>query len=214
MTGIRVFLIDDHALVRRGLRAFIDELPDMRVVGEAERGDRAIDQLRTMAEDAVDVVLTDLQMPGMDGIETIRAIKEFKPGIEVIVLTSFSGVDQIQSALEVGASGYLLKDSPPDDLARAIDAALSGELHLDPSVARKLARTLVAPELSTVLLTDRERDVVRLIGEGSSNQEIADALFISERTARTHVSNILMKLGLKSRTQAAIWAIREGIATL
>ncbi|KQZ66323.1 response regulator [Nocardioides sp. Root151] len=211
--AIRVFLVDDHSVVRRGMRAFLDMLPDMEVIGEAADGQAALDELAALdkAEKLPDVVLMDLLMPRLDGVAATSAITQRHPAVQVVALTSFSETERVHAALEAGAAGYLLKDAEPDELAAAIRAARDGEVHLDPLVARKLTQLLVAPGPTSSALTARERDVLVLVARGSSNREIADALVISERTARTHVSNVLVKLGLASRTQAALWAIREGL---
>lgn len=211
---IRVFLVDDHAVVRRGMRAFLDMLADIEVIGEAADGQAALDELAVLdkADDLPDVVLMDMLMPRLDGVAATSAIKRRYPGVQVVALTSFSEAERVHAALEAGAAGYLLKDAEADELAAAIRAARDGEVHLDPVVARKLTQLLVAPEHTATALTAREREVLILVARGESNREIADALVISERTARTHVSNVLVKLGLASRTQAALWAIREGLA--
>jgi DNA-binding NarL/FixJ family response regulator len=155
----------------------------------------------------------DLLMPGMDGVTATAAITQRYPEMEVVAMTSFTQADMVHGALQAGASGYLLKDAEADEVAAAIRAACRGEVHLDPAIAKQLTRLLVAPKPQTVSsLTDREREVLVLVAQGLSNQQIANALVISERTARTHVSNILSKLGVASRTQAALLAIREGIA--
>ena len=212
--AIRVFLVDDHTVVRRGMRAFLDMLSDIEVIGEAADGQAALDELAVLdnAEKLPDVVLMDLLMPRLDGVAATAAITRRHPGVQVVALTSFSETERVHAALEAGAAGYLLKDAEPDELAAAIRAARDGEVHLDPVVARKLTQLLVAPEHTSSALTARERDVLVQVARGKSNREIADALVISERTARTHVSNVLVKLGLTSRTQAALWAIREGLA--
>jgi DNA-binding NarL/FixJ family response regulator len=210
---IRVFLVDDHAVVRRGMRAFIDMLSDVEVVGEAADGQAAVDELAVRAgrDDLPDVVLMDLLMPRLDGVAATAAIRQRHPAVEVVALTSFSEAERVHAALEAGAAGYLLKDAEADELAHAIRAAHRGEVHLDAAVARKLTQALVAPDRSLTALTERERQVLALVAEGRSNREIGEALAISERTARTHVSNVLLKLGLASRTQAALWAVREGL---
>jgi DNA-binding NarL/FixJ family response regulator len=212
--AIGVFLVDDHMVVRRGMRAFLDMLPDIEVIGEAADGQAALDELAVLdkADKLPDVVLMDLLMPRLDGVAATAAIKQRHPGVQVVALTSFSEAERVHAALEAGAAGYLLKDAEADELAAAIRAARDGEVHLDPVVARKLTQLLVAPEHTATALTAREREVLILVARGKSNREIADALVISERTARTHVSNMLGKLGLASRTQAALWAIREGLA--
>jgi DNA-binding NarL/FixJ family response regulator len=211
---IRVFLVDDHAVVRSGMRAFLGMLPDIEVLGEAADGQAALDELAVHArsDSLPDVVLMDLLMPRLDGVAATSAIKQRYPDVQVVAVTSFSEADRVYAALEAGAAGYLLKDAEADELAAAIRAARDGEVHLDPVVARKLTQLLVAPEHHATTLTTREREVVALVARGYSNREIADTLVISERTARTHVSNVLVKLGLASRTQAALWAIREGLA--
>ena len=212
--AIRVFLVDDHTVVRRGMRAFLDMLPDIEVIGEAADGQAALDELAVLgkADSLPDVVLMDLLMPRLDGVAATAAIRQRHPGVQVVALTSFSEAERIHAALEAGAAGYLLKDAEADELATAIRAARHGEVHLDPVVARKLTQLLVAAENTSNALTAREREVLVLVARGKSNREIAAALVISERTARTHVSNVLVKLGLASRTQAALWAIREGLA--
>ena len=212
---VRVFVVDDHSVVRRGLRAYLESVDDMEVVGEAADGQAALEQIAALAAvgGPPDVVLMDLLMPGMDGVSATAAITERHPELAVVAMTSFTQADLVHGALQAGAAGYLLKDAEADEVAAAIRAACRGEVHLDPAIARQLTRSLVAPAPQTVTrLTDREREVLVLVAQGLSNQEIADSLVISERTARTHVSNILGKLGVTSRTQAALLAIREGIA--
>jgi len=210
---IRVFLVDDHAVVRRGMRAFFDMLDDIEVLGEAADGQAALDELAVLAvrDDLPDVVLMDLLMPRVDGIAATKAIKQRYPGVEVVALTSFSEAERVHVALEAGAAGYLLKDAEADEVVAAVRAAYRGEVHLDPAVARKLTRSLVAPQRTATALTPREREILVLVAQGKSNRDIARALVISERTARTHVSNVLTKLDLASRTQAALWAVREGL---
>jgi DNA-binding NarL/FixJ family response regulator len=210
---IRVFLVDDHAVVRRGMRAFIDMLDDIKVVGEAGDGQAAVDELPSLAarDELPDVVLMDLLMPRLDGVAATKMIKERYPEVEVVALTSFSEAERVHMALEAGAAGYLLKDAEADQVAGAVRAAARGEVHLDPVVARQLTRSLVAPQGTATSLTPREREILVLVAQGKSNRDIADALVISERTARTHVSHVLSKLGLTSRTQAALWAVREGL---
>jgi len=212
---IRVFLVDDHAVVRRGMRAFFDMLDDIEVLGEASDGQAALDELAAAdaRDELPDVVLMDLLMPRLDGVAATRAIKERFPHVEVVALTSFSEAERVHVALEAGAAGYLLKDAEADQVHAAVRAAQRGEVHLDPAVARKLTRSLVAPQRTATVLTPREKEILVLVAQGNSNRDIADALVISERTARTHVSNVLNKLGLASRTQAALWAVREGLVT-
>ena len=212
---VRVFVVDDHNVVRRGLRAYLESMEDMEMVGEAADGQEALEGIGALvaAESSPDVVLMDLLMPGMDGVTATAAITQRHPDLAVVAMTSFTQADLVHGALEAGAAGYLLKDAEADEVAAAIRAACRGEVHLDPAVAKQLTRSLMAPGPQAAdALTDREREVLVLVAQGLSNQQIADALVISERTARTHVSNILSKLGVASRTQAALLAIREGIA--
>jgi DNA-binding NarL/FixJ family response regulator len=212
---IRVFLVDDHAMVRAGLIGYLEMVEDIIVVGEADNGQGALDRIAVLEPtDALpDVVLMDLLMPKMDGIEATRQLKARWPDIEVVVVTSFLEEAKVRAALEAGAAGYLLKDAEADEVARAIRAAAVGECHLDPAVAKLLAATLRAPRPAVDTLTAREREVLTLIASGASNRLIAQELGVSERTARTHMSNILAKLQLSSRTQAALWAVREGLTT-
>ena len=212
-TRIRVLLVDDHAVVRMGLRAFFDQLDDIEVVGEASDGSEGVALARRHRPD---VVLMDLLMPNMDGVTAIGRIKAELPETEIVTMTSFIEEDKVTAALEAGASGYVLKDAEADEVAQAIRAAFAGEVHLDPAVARLLAQRLrqkksPADDLLEPL-TDREKDVLRLLGQGMSNKDIGAQLFITERTARTYVSNILGKLGLASRTQAALWAVEHKVA--
>lgn len=212
---IRVFLVDDHGVVRRGMRAYLEMLDDMQVVGEASDGQQALERLAALDEQGQlpDVVMMDLLMPRMDGIAATAAIKQRYPIVEVVALTSFIEEERVHAALQAGAAGYLLKDAEADEVATAIRAAQRGEVHLDPAVAKRLMQALRAPKPAEVAepLTEREREVLTLVAQGRANKEIARGLGISERTARTHVSNILGKLGLASRTQAALYAVREGL---
>ena len=212
-TPIRVLLVDDHSVVRMGLRTFFDMLDDIEVVGEASDGSEGVAMTRRLKPD---VVLMDLLMPNMDGVTAIGRIKAEMPETEIVTMTSFIEEEKVTAALEAGASGYVLKDAEADEVAAAIRAAYAGEVHLDPAVARLLAQRMPskkdpAADLAEPL-TDRERDVIRLLGQGRSNKEIGAELFITERTARTYVSNILGKLGLASRTQAALWAVEHKLA--
>jgi DNA-binding NarL/FixJ family response regulator len=209
---IRVLLVDDHAVVRMGLKVFFDLQDDIEVVGEASDGSEGVAMARRLRPD---VVLMDLLMPNMDGLTAIARIKAELPETEVVAVTSFIEEEKVTAALEAGASGYLLKDAEAEEVAAAVRAAYAGEVHLDAAVARLLAqrmRTRKTEPDATEPLTDRERDVLRLLGQGMSNKEIGSALFITERTARTYVSNILGKLGLASRTQAALWAVEHKLA--
>lgn len=209
---IRVVVVDDHAVVRSGLLAFLEGESDLEVVGAAEGGAEALELLSRLDAEGrrPDVMLMDLQMGPVDGIESTRRIRERYDDVEVVALTSFGEPERVQRAVEAGASGYLLKDADADEVAAAIRAAHRGELQLDAAVARRLMSTLQGSG-SPAGLTARELDVVALIGEGKANKEIALELGIGERTARTHVSNILRKLGLTSRTQLALWAVRERV---
>jgi DNA-binding NarL/FixJ family response regulator len=211
-TPIRVLLVDDHAVVRMGLRTFFDLQDDIEVVGEAGDGSEGVALARRLKPD---VVLMDLMMPNMDGLTAIARIKSEMPETEIVAVTSFIEEEKVTAALEAGASGYLLKDAEAEEVAAAVRAAFAGEVHLDAAVARLLAqrmRTRKTEPDPVEPLTDRERDVIRLLGQGMSNKDIGAALFITERTARTYVSNILGKLGLASRTQAALWAVEHKLA--
>jgi DNA-binding NarL/FixJ family response regulator len=212
---IRVVVVDDHDVVRRGLLTVLGGEPDLEVVGAAEGGMQALDLIAQLDERAQrpDVVVMDLEMAPVDGIETTRQIRSRYDDVEVVALTSFGEEERVRAALEAGASGYLLKDADVDDVAGAVRAAHRGELQLDPAVARLLMSSLrgISRDDVSSALTPRELEVLALVGTGRANKEIAAELSISERTARTHVSNILRKLGLASRTQAALWAVREGL---
>jgi NarL family two-component system response regulator LiaR len=208
---VRVLIVDDHAIVRKGIRALLSEADGFEVVGEADNGQEAV--LRA-EECSPDVILMDLLMPVMDGIEATRQITSRQPEARVLVLTSFAADNKVFPAIKAGASGYLLKDSSPDELVRAIRQVHRGEPSLHPTIARKLLQEVAHPaELQPApeALTAREMMVLRLIAQGLSNQEIADRLVVSEPTVRAHVSRILSKLHLASRTQAALYAVREGL---
>lgn len=213
---IRVLVADDHRVVRQGLRAFLASTADIRFIGEASDGSEALIQLHALRESgkAPDVVLMDLMMSPMDGIEATRQICARYPEVQVVALTSFAEEEKAQAALDAGASGFLLKDAEADEVAAAIRSAHRGEVHLDPAIAGRLLRALRTPNTPQPgsELTERESQVLRLVAAGKANKDIAAELNISERTARTHVSNILTKLGMTSRTQAALWAVREGLA--
>src|SRR4051794_13724596 len=203
---IRVLLVDDHGVVRRGLRGYLELLDDIEVVGEAENGLIGVELSAALVPD---VILMDIVMPQLDGIGAIARIKAAQPGVQIVALTSFIEEDKVLAALESGASGFILKDADADDVAAAIRAAHNDEVHLDPAAARVLAKGMrTRVERGPVeALTERELEVLSLVGHGRSNKEIATDLGITERTARTHVSNILGKLDLQSRTQAALYAV-------
>jgi DNA-binding NarL/FixJ family response regulator len=210
---IRVFVVDDHEVVRLGLRAFLDATQGVEHVGEAADGRSALRGLDALAagHGLPDVVLMDLVMPGLDGIEATALIKEAHPDVDVVVVTSFGEAHRVHSALEAGATGYVLKDADVDQIIHAVRAAHRGEVHLDAAVTRVLTRSLVAPRRGVTALTARERDVLVQVAEGRSNRDIGRLLGIGERTVQTHLGNVLAKLELTSRTQAALWAVREGL---
>jgi len=214
--AVRVLLVDDHAVVRKGLRALFDREPGIEVVGEAESGERAVE---VEARVRPDVVLMDLEMPGIGGTEATRRISEAHPEARIVILTSHAAEEDVFPALKAGAAGYLLKHSPPDEVLRAIRQAHAGETVLHPAIARMVLQDLRRPPRPTQRpttdpLSERELEVLRLIARGMSNQEIADTLVVGEATVRSHVSAVLRKLQLASRTQAALYALREGIASL
>jgi NarL family two-component system response regulator LiaR len=211
---IRVLLVDDHAIVRKGVRALLQTEPGIAVVGEAQDGESAV---AGAGELHPDVILMDLMMPGMDGVEAIRRILEREPSVRLVVVTSFATDDRVFPAMKAGALGYLLKDSEPEDLVRAIRQAARGEGALHPTIARKVLQEIgrpTPPSRADEALTERELTVLKLVAQGMSNQQIAAELVVSEATVRTHVSSVLAKLHLASRTQAALYAVREGIAPL
>lgn len=217
-TPIRILIADDHAMVRRGMRDFLELHDDLSVIGEAADGAQAVELALRLEPD---VVVMDLLMPNLDGIAATSAIKAARPSIEIIAITSFIEESRVVAAIEAGASGFLLKDADADDLAAAIRSAADGEVHLDPAVAGIVARRMrtgsgavadgSGADAGLASLTSRERDVLAGVARGLSNRAIAEELGITERTARTHVSNILAKLGLASRTQAALLAVQHGL---
>lgn len=211
---IRVLIADDHAVVRQGLRTFLQLQDDIEVVGEADDGAEAV---RLAGELVPDVVVMDLVMPSLDGIEATREIKALSPTTRVLVLTSFADDDKVFAAVKAGAAGYLLKDVQPAELGDAIRTVYRGEALLHPAVAGKLMREFAEGERTAAdpgALTEREMDVLRLITKGMSNREIALDLGVAEKTVKTHVSNILQKLHLADRTQAALYAVRQHLVDL
>lgn len=211
---IRVLVVDDHAIIRKGIKAVLDLVPDVDLVGEAENGKQAVEIEKELTPD---VILMDLMMPEMDGIECIRKIKARRPKAHILVLTNFAGEEMIFPAIKAGAMGYHLKDSSPETLIEAIRQINQDVASLHPSIAKKVLDEFHSSEkqpLSEEPLTQRELEVLRLIAQGAENRDIAEQLVISEATVRTHVSNILGKLHLASRTQAALYALREGLASL
>jgi two-component system, NarL family, response regulator LiaR len=212
VTAIRVLIADDHAVVRQGLRTFLELQEDVEVVGDVADGEQAVAAALDLDPD---VVLMDLVMPGVDGVEAIGRIAQRSPATRVIALTSFLDDDKVLPAVRAGAAGYLLKDVGPNDLVRAIRTVHEGEALLHPAVAARLMEEVAGPRLTSVQdgdpLTARERDVLAEIARGLSNKRIARELGISEATVKVHVSNVLRKLGVTDRTQAALHAVREGL---
>ncbi|MFD4153137.1 response regulator [Streptomyces hydrogenans] len=209
---IRVLLVDDHQVVRRGLRTFLEVQDDIEVVGEAGDGAEGVARAEELRPD---VVLMDIKMPGTDGIEALRRLRGLANPAKVLIVTSFTEQRTVVPALRAGASGYVYKDIDPDALAGAIRSVHAGHVLLQPEVAGALLAQ-DDPQGGTgrgTTLTEREREVLGLIADGRSNREIARALVLSEKTVKTHVSNILMKLDLADRTQAALWAVRHGLTT-
>ena len=211
-TKIRILIVDDHAVVRKGIRALLATEDDLDVIGEAVDGEEAV---ALYGELNPDLLLLDLIMPKVNGIEAIKKIKGDHPAAKILVLTSFAADDQVFPAIKAGALGYLLKDTEPTDLIKAIRQVYLGESSLSPTVARKVLEEVFHPTekpLSPDPLTKREVDVLQVLAKGKSNRDIASELSISETTVRTHVSNILGKLHLASRTEAALYALKEGMA--
>jgi DNA-binding NarL/FixJ family response regulator len=207
---VRVLLVDDHAVVRQGIKMFLGLDKEIAVIGEAQNGQEACDLCAVLKPD---IVLMDIIMPVMDGLTATQCIKNAHPEIEVIALTSILEDDKVFKAIHAGAMGYLMKDTKADALAKAIKGAFRGEVQLDPEAAKRLILEVRTPE-SPEKLTDRETEVLRLIAKGLSNKAIAAALVVSEKTVKTHVSNVLSKLRLPSRTQAALYALKQGLVTL
>jgi len=211
---IRLLIADDHAIVREGLRALIATEPGLELVAEASDGIEAVSKVHALKPD---VILLDMMMPRKDGLGAIEDIMKDQPNARILVLTSFAEDDKVFPAIKAGALGYLLKDSSPQELLQAIRNVYQGEASLHPTIARKLMRELSQPPSlppTTDPLTEREVEVLRLVAQGLSNDDIAEKLVVSERTVRTHVSHILDKLHLANRTQMALYAVREGIAKL
>ena len=207
---IRVFLADDHPVVRQGLRTFLESRDGIEVVGDAGDGEAAVAAVERLRPD---VVLMDLVMPGLSGVDAIARIREHSPETRVVVLTSFASDDQVIPAVQAGAAAYLLKDVEPTGLEAAIRLVHEGEALLDPQITARVMEEVAHPPPTGDLasLTPREREVLGLLARGLSNRELADTLVVSEKTVKTHVSNILMKLGVHDRTQAALLAVREGL---
>jgi DNA-binding NarL/FixJ family response regulator len=208
---IRVLIADDHAVVRQGLRMFLSLDDDLEVVGEASDGSEAVSRAKDLRPD---VVLMDMLMPVMDGVAATAAIRESLPDTEVIALTSVLDDSSVVSAVKAGAIGYLLKDTNADELRRAIKAAAAGQVQLSPEAAARLVREVRTPVIPASNLSEREVEVLRLIAGGKANKEIAAELNIGEKTVKTHVSSILNKLGVQSRTQAALYATQSGLVPL
>jgi DNA-binding NarL/FixJ family response regulator len=207
---VRVLIVDDHAIIRQGLRAILEWDSEIRIIGEAPDGERALQMARKLCPD---VVLMDLLMPVMDGIAATTAIRTELPDTEVLALTSVLDESLVVGAIQAGAIGYLLKDTEPAKLCKAIKAAADGQVQLSPAAAAMLMHRVKCPR-SPETLTERETEVLRLIARGESNKEIAAHLFISETTVKTHVKNIMQKLGVPSRTQAALYAASVGLVSL
>jgi len=212
---IRVLIADDHAIVREGLRSLVRSFADLDLVGEATNGFDAVDKAR---QTKPDVILMDLVMPKMNGVDAILEIKKENPGARILVLTSFSEDDKVFPAIKAGASGYLLKDSSAEVLIQAIRDIANDLSWLDPTIARKVIREFKSPSEKArqeeESLTERELEILRMVARGMTNREISDQLFISEQTVRGHVSHILSVLHVSNRTQAALHAIRKGIASI
>lgn len=203
----RLLIVDDHAIVREGLRLLLEDVPTLEVVGEAANGQQALELAAALRPE---VVLLDLSMPVLGGLETARRLRAAQPECRILVLTSFAEDQDVRTAMQLGVAGYLLKDVLKADLVAAIERAARGEPVLHPEVQRKLIQQLSQPEAEP--LTEREREVLRSIARGLSNREIADHLHITEGTVKGHVSNILAKLHLQDRTQAALYAVKHGLA--
>ena len=211
---IRILIADDHTLVRQGFEALLSVKDGIKVVGLAENGEKAIKMARSLKPD---IILMDLMMPVKNGIEATREIKKYNPDARILIITSFAENDNVFQAVKAGALGYLLKDSSPHELMQAIEDVCKGRMSLHPSIANKLMDELNKPLEGKVTedpLTERELEVLKLVAKGISNQDIAEKLVVSDRTVGAHVSNILAKLHLANRTQAALYALRKGFTDL
>lgn len=213
---IRILIVDDHGIVRKGTRALLERIPDFAVVGEAGNGKGAVAQAKELQPD---VILMDLMMPEMDGIKAIGLITASQPNSRILALTSFAADDKVFPAIKAGALGYMLKDADPEDLIQAIRQVHRGEPSLHPSIARKVLQELGRPQTAPPSpgpdpLTERELEVLQLVAQGLTNQQMAEQLTVAEVTIRTHISNILSKLHLANRVQATLYALREGLTTL
>jgi DNA-binding NarL/FixJ family response regulator len=215
MTPLTVIVVDDHTVVRRGIIAFLEILPDITAVGEAGNGTEALELLEELARrDALpDVALVDIKMPDMDGAQTIAQLRTRFPGVRPVILTGYTEIEYAHAALAAGACGYVLKDASPDQVEQAIRHAAHGGMYLDPSVAGGLTSRMVAVT-GLAALTEQERNVLALVAQGLTNRQVGTRLHISERTVRSHMSAVLAKLNLASRTQAALFAVREGLVRL
>lgn len=213
--AIKLLVVDDHRVVRAGLVALLQQSPGVTVVGEAGNGEEAVAQIDSLQPD---VVLMDIQMPVMNGVEATRQIKAGWPGVEVLVLTTYSDDELIWGGLQAGAKGYLLKDAPPDELLRGIEAVAAGQSLLPPEIAAKLVQVISqggpAKREPGEQLTERELEILRLIASGAANKEIAGQLYISENTVKTHIANLFQKLGARDRTEAVTRALARGLITL
>ncbi len=214
-SDIRLLIVDDHPLFRRGVRFYLDTAPGISVVAEADSGRDALDLLGDLE---VDVVMLDLQMPGLDGIETTRRALQEDPGARILILTSFGSWDRIHGALRAGAAGYVLKDAQPEELEAAIRAVAAGGSYLDARATEELLHRIEPAQpddgegsAATDSLSDREREVLTLLTRGLGNRDISEQLVVSEKTVKSHLANIMAKLGVKNRTQAALLAMREGL---
>lgn len=211
MSMLRILIVDDHTIARQGLRAVMRVLPDMELVGEARNGREAVDAVQQLQPD---VVLMDLVMPEMDGVAAITAIKQIMPRLPIIALTTFSEAELVLGAVQAGVDGYLLKDLEVEELAEAIRTVYRGQPYLHPEATHHLLQATARPEQSLDKLTSREQEVLTLLARGHTNRQIAESLAIAEKTVSVHVSNLLSKLNLSSRTQAALYAARAGLLSL